>query len=69
VAVERIFPIHSPSIESIEVVRKGRVRRAKLTYLRGRKGKSARIREQTHRGPAPPAPAGESTGKDAAETG
>jgi len=45
VAVERIFPLHSPNIEKIEVVRRGRVRRAKLTYLRGRKGKSARIKE------------------------
>ena len=45
VGIERIFPIHSPSIQSIELVRRGRVRRAKLTYLRGRKGKSARIRE------------------------
>ncbi|MBM3318579.1 MAG: 50S ribosomal protein L19 [Candidatus Eisenbacteria bacterium] len=47
VAVERIFPIHSPNVTAIEVVRHGRVRRAKLTYLRGRKGKSARIRERS----------------------
>lgn len=47
VAVERIFPIHSPNVTAIEVVRRGRVRRAKLTYLRGRKGKSARIRERS----------------------
>ncbi|MBD3237219.1 MAG: 50S ribosomal protein L19 [Candidatus Eisenbacteria bacterium] len=47
VAVERIFPIHSPNLQAIEVVRRGRVRRAKLTYLRGRKGRSARIREQS----------------------
>lgn len=47
VAVERIFPIHSPNVQSIEIVRHGRVRRARLTYLRGRKGRSARIREQT----------------------
>lgn len=46
VAVERIFPIHSPNVTTIEVVRRGRVRRAKLTFLRGRKGRSARIRER-----------------------
>jgi large subunit ribosomal protein L19 len=46
VAVERVFPIHSPNVTGIEVVRRGRVRRAKLTYLRGRKGRSARIRER-----------------------
>ncbi len=50
VGIERIFPIHSPNVESIELIRRGRVRRAKLTYLRGRKGKSARIRELTTRG-------------------
>jgi large subunit ribosomal protein L19 len=44
VGVERIFPVHSPMISSIEVVRQGRVRRAKLNYLRGRKGKAARIK-------------------------
>jgi large subunit ribosomal protein L19 len=43
--VERIFPLHSPVIDKIEVVRLGRVRRAKLYYLRGRRGKAARIRE------------------------
>lgn len=48
--VERVFPLHSPRIESIQVVRRGRVRRAKLYYLRGRRGKSARIAErQDHR--------------------
>ena len=45
VGVERIFPIYSDSIESITVVRRGRVRRAKLFYLRERRGKAARIRE------------------------
>ena len=45
VGVERIFPIHSPSIDSVTVVRRGRVRRAKLYYLRNRRGKSARIKE------------------------
>jgi large subunit ribosomal protein L19 len=44
--VERVFPLYSPSIESIEVVRRGVVRRAKLYYLRGRSGKSARIVEK-----------------------
>jgi len=44
--VERVFPVYSPLIESIEVVRRGRVRRAKLYYLRGRRGKSARIPER-----------------------
>lgn len=46
VAVERIFPLHSPRISNIERIRKGRVRRARLFYLRGRKGKAARIREK-----------------------
>lgn len=44
--VERVFPLYSPNIDSIEVVRKGAVRRAKLYYLRGRAGKSARIKER-----------------------
>ncbi|MBW6522342.1 50S ribosomal protein L19 [Sphingomonas sp. RHCKR47] len=44
--VERVFPLYSPNIESITVVRKGAVRRAKLYYLRGRTGKSARIAER-----------------------
>ena len=46
VGVERVFPLHSPSIADIKVVRRGRVRRAKLYYLRGLKGKAARIREK-----------------------
>ncbi|HET7024482.1 MAG TPA: 50S ribosomal protein L19 [Gemmatimonadales bacterium] len=46
VGVERIFPLHAPTIASIEVVRKGRVRRAKLYYLRAVSGKAARIREK-----------------------
>lgn len=45
--VERVFPVYSPLIESIEVKRKGHVRRAKLYYLRDRRGKSARIAERT----------------------
>ncbi|MGH7838183.1 MAG: 50S ribosomal protein L19 [Candidatus Binataceae bacterium] len=44
IGVERIFPVHSPMIGSIEVVSKGRVRRAKLNYLRARRGKAARIK-------------------------
>jgi len=47
--VERVFPIFSPLVDSVQVVRKGRVRRAKLYYLRGRRGKSARIAERTDR--------------------
>ena len=46
VGVERTFPVHSPSLESIEVVTRGDVRRAKLYYLRSRSGKSARIKEK-----------------------
>jgi large subunit ribosomal protein L19 len=46
VGVERVFPIHSPSLQKIEVVQKGRVRRAKLIYLRGLTGKAARISEK-----------------------
>ncbi len=46
VGVERILPVNSPKIEKIEVVRKGKVRRAKLYYLRGRQGKAARIQEK-----------------------
>src|SRR6266513_2221281 len=49
--VERVFPLYSPMIDSIKVVRRGKVRRAKLYYLRGRRGKAARISEkQDHRG-------------------
>jgi large subunit ribosomal protein L19 len=44
--VERVFPLYSPSVDSIEVVRRGKVRRAKLYYLRDRRGKSARIAER-----------------------
>ncbi|CAN5281575.1 hypothetical protein BH10PSE15_BH10PSE15_18370 [soil metagenome] len=50
--VERVFPLYSPNVDSIEVVRKGAVRRAKLYYLRGRTGKSARIAERRDNRPA-----------------
>ena len=46
--VERVFPLHSPMIDSIKVVRRGKVRRAKLYYLRGLRGKAARISEGAH---------------------
>ncbi len=46
--VERVFPLHSPNLDSITVVRRGKVRRAKLFYLRDRRGKSARIAEKTN---------------------
>ncbi len=51
VGVERIFPVHSPMIGGVTVVRRGRVRRAKLYYLRNVSGKSARIREKKTRLP------------------
>jgi large subunit ribosomal protein L19 len=44
IGIERVFPVNSPSISSIEVLRQGRVRRAKLYYLRGRRGKAARLK-------------------------
>lgn len=49
--VERVFPIYSPMIESVQVVRRGKVRRAKLYYLRGRTGKAARIAERKDKRP------------------
>ncbi len=51
IGVERIFPINSPKIAKIERVRQGRVRRAKLYFLRSRRGKAARIKEKIHDGP------------------
>lgn len=50
--VERIFPLHSPKIASVEVVRGGKVRRAKLYFLRGRAGKATRLKETQHKAPA-----------------
>ncbi len=55
--VERVFPVHSPMIDSIKVVRRGKVRRAKLYYLRDRRGKSARIVERVDRAKTKAAPA------------
>ena len=49
--VERIFPVHAPVVDKIELVRTGRVRRAKLYYLRGLKGKAARLKEREARSP------------------
>lgn len=46
VGVERVFPVHSPVVETVEVVRKGKVRRGKLYYLRNRVGKAAKVKEQ-----------------------
>lgn len=48
VGIERVFPIHSPSVEKVETVRKGRVRRGKLYYLRDRVGKAAKVKEARH---------------------
>ena len=64
--VERVFPVYSPLIDSIKVVRRGKVRRAKLYYLRGRTGKSARIAEkQKAFGLASETPAKEPTAAEA----
>jgi large subunit ribosomal protein L19 len=59
--VERVFPLYSPMIDSIKVVRRGKVRRAKLYYLRGRRGKSARITERSARGEGEAGAAGSGT--------
>lgn len=68
VGVERIFPAHSPMIAMLEVVTQGRVRRAKLNYLRGLKGKAAKIREKrAHIVATPTTGADESASNDAAE--
>ena len=63
--VERVFPLHSTNIANIEVVRRGRVRRAKLYYLRSRRGKSARIAEQTNYRPKKASSAGTNAQGDA----
>jgi large subunit ribosomal protein L19 len=60
--VERVFPLHSPRIAKVEIAKRGAVRRAKLYYLRGLRGKSARIREKRDDRPA------RTTGKAKAET-
>ena len=66
--VERVFPVHSPNIDSIKVVRRGKVRRAKLYYLRDRRGKSARIAERTdNRGKTGPGKAAPQAAPEAAE--
>lgn len=48
VGVERVFPLHSPNVKDVKVIRRGRVRRAKLYYLRDRQGKAAKVKEQLH---------------------
>ncbi len=66
VGVERIFPLHGPIVSSIEVVRRGRVRRAKLYYLRNLRGKAARIKERdTRTKAASTGSAGKAQGKSA----
>jgi large subunit ribosomal protein L19 len=66
--VERVFPLYSPMIDSIKIVRRGKVRRAKLYYLRGRRGKAARISEkQDHAGAEETAQAAKPAGTKAAE--
>ncbi len=57
IGVERTFPVHAPIVDSIELIRRGRVRRAKLYYLRGRSGRASRIRERQEKvRPAQPEP-------------
>jgi large subunit ribosomal protein L19 len=65
--VERVFPLYSPNIDSIKVVRRGKVRRAKLYYLRDRRGKSARIAERSDRAAKPDTGKTGSTAPAAAE--
>ena len=65
--VERVFPLYSPQIAEIAVVRRGRVRRAKLYYLRGRTGKAARIAERRDERPTKGAKQANGASKDAAD--
>jgi large subunit ribosomal protein L19 len=65
--VERIFPLYSPRITAIEVVRRGVVRRAKLYYLRGRRGKAARITERAREGGRPETERSRARGRPATE--
>ncbi|HEX4738932.1 MAG TPA: 50S ribosomal protein L19 [Allosphingosinicella sp.] len=66
--VERVFPLYSPNVESIEVVRRGAVRRAKLYYLRGRTGKAARIAERRDNRAGPETQAAAATATPETET-
>lgn len=66
IGVERTFPLHTPNIDSIQVLRRGDVRRAKLYYLRDRVGKSARVRERARR--PKEAPAAEAASQTAPDT-
>jgi large subunit ribosomal protein L19 len=59
IGIERIFPLHSPLVESVEVVRRGSVRRAKLYYLRALRGRAARIKERSEYAAAAPAESAE----------
>ena len=70
VGVEKIFPIHSPSVDKIEVLKRGRIRRAKLYYLRDKKGKAAKIREKEREriSPASKAAAAQAVETQAADT-
>jgi large subunit ribosomal protein L19 len=63
--VERVFPVYSPVIDSVKVLRRGKVRRAKLYYLRDRRGKSARIAERTDTASKANAAAAKDAGKEA----
>ena len=65
--VERVFPLHSPRVEEVEVVREGHVRRAKLHYLRERSGKAARVRAKARSAAAPAAADAASVAEPAAE--
>jgi large subunit ribosomal protein L19 len=64
--VERVFPVYSPMIDSVKVVRRGKVRRAKLYYLRDRRGKSARIAERTETAASRAEAAAKAAAKEAA---